>query len=272
MAAGERGRRNARICDNNHLTGSDVSITAPAASGYPFSNCLNAKKRGLVWRPGTNTFTIEIDLKAAKQFSFIGIFGASDAVFKLSNAATITLKANVIDLFDGDEPYSKTIPVTDSGAFADLTAADALTGQQYRFVQIEVDDSTNPDTIEIAYIYLGDHVDFTFNVNQGFGFERIDLSRRAVSDSGVIYGIQKNQYASFTGMGFSYIDTDQRRAITEAASRLGLTEPFVFVLDPLEIGMDLEFGTKLVLFTEMPKLTHAYSNKFNLAFGIREIV
>lgn len=270
MAAGQRGRRNARICDNNHMT--VATVTAPAAVGYPFSNAINAKQRGRVWKPGTNSFTIEIDLMTAKQFSFVGIFGESGAVFKISNAATITLKANSINVFTGTVPYSKTIPVTDAGAFADLTDADNLTGFQYRFVQITVDDSTNPDDVEISYIYLGDHTDFTFNVNSGFQFNQTDLSKRVASDSGVIYSVRKNQYSVFSGMGFSYLDTTDRQALELVIARVGLTNPFVFVLDPLEIGFDLEFGTRLCYFEQLPQLTHAYLTKFNVAFAIREVV
>lgn len=270
MAAGQRGRRNARICDNNHMT--IATVTAPAAVGFPFSNALNAKRRGKVWKPGTNSFTIEIDLLTAKQFSFVGIFGESDSVFKISNAATITLKANSINIFTGAVPYSKTIPVTDSGAFADLTDADNLTGFQYRYVQIIVDDSTNPDDVEIAYIYLGDHTDFAFNVNQGFQFTQQDLSKRVASDSGVIYSVAKNQYSVFNGMGFSFLDTTDRQKIQSVVSRFGLSTPFVFVLDPLEIGFDLEFGTKLCYFEQLPQLTHVYMTKFNISFSLREVV
>lgn len=270
MAAGQRGRRNARICDNNHLT--IATITAAAAVGYPFSNALNAKKRGLIWKPGTNTFTLEIDLLTAKQFSFFAMFGESNQVFKISNAATITIKANSIDVFSGSVPYTATVPVTDMGAFADLTDSTNITGQQYRYVQITVDDSTNPDDIEVSYIYLGDHTDFTFNMNQGFEFKAIDLSRRAFSDSGVVYATQKNQYTAFSGMGFSYLTPADRAKVEQATARLGLTVPFIFVLDPLEIAFSLEFGVKLAYFEAIPKLTHAYMDKWNLSFAIREVV
>jgi hypothetical protein len=270
MAAGQRGRRNARICDNNHMT--IASVTAPAAVGFPFSNAINAKRRGKVWKPGTNSFTIEIDLLTAKQFSFVGIFGESNQVFKISNAATITIKANSINIFSGAVPYSKTIPVTDSGAFADLTDASNLTGFQYRFVQIIIDDSTNPDDVEIAYIYLGDHTDFAFNVNQGFQWNQQDLSKRVSSDSGVVYSVAKNQYSVFSGMGFSYLDTSDRQKIQSTVARLGLSNPFVFCLDPLEIGFDLEDGTKLCYFEQLPQLTHVYMTKFNVAFSLREVV
>jgi hypothetical protein len=270
LAAGQRGRRNARICDNNHM--SIATVTAPAAVGYPFSNALNAKRRGRVYKPGTNSFTIEIDLLTAKQFSFVALFGESNALFKISNAATVTLKANSINVFTGAVPYSKTIPVTDTGAFADLTDADNLKGQAYRFVQIVVDDETNPDDVEIAYIYLGDHTDFTFNVNQGFQFGQVDLSKRVTSDSGVIYSVAKNQYSVFNGMGFSYLTETDRLAIQSVVARVGLTNPFVFVLDPLQIAFGFELGVKLCQFAEIPQLTHAYMNKFNLSFSIREVV
>lgn len=249
-----------------------ATVTAPAAVGFPFSNALNAKRRGKVWKPGTNSFTIEIDLLTAKQFSFVGIFGESNQLFKISNAATITLKANSINIFTGSVPYSKTIPVTDAGAFADLTDADNLTGFQYRFVQIVIDDSTNPDDVEIAYIYLGDHTDFAFNVNQGFQFNQQDLSKRVASDSGVIYTVAKNKYSVFSGMGFSFLDTTDRQKIQSVVRRFGLSSPFVFVLDPLEIGFDLESGTKLCYFEQLPQLTHVYMTKFNISFSLREVV
>lgn len=270
MSDGQRGRRNARICDNNHLI--DAVVTAPAAVGFPFSNALNAKLRGKVYKPGTNSFTLQIDLNSAKQFSYFALFGEADKVLGLSNAAVITLKANMINHFVGTEPYSKVIPVHDKGCFADLTDAVNLTGQQYRFIQISIDDSTNPDDVSIAYLYLGDHIEFQFNVRQGFEFKPIDLSRRAISDSGVVYGVRKNQYNAFSSMGFLYLTDDDRRKILETTEAIGLTTPWVFVLDPLEIGFNLRFGTLLCYFDELPKLTQAYLNKWNLTFTIREVV
>lgn len=270
--AGIRGRRNARICDNNHLAGTGATITAPADPSYPFANAMNAKDRGKIWKPGVLTFTIVVDFHYNKNCSYFALFGECDKPLNISDAAVITLKANMINLFTGGEPFVMTVPVTDRGAFADLTDNVNLKGQQYRYWRIEIDDSTNPNPIDVSYLYLGDHVDFQFNMNQGFEFRQTDLSRTAVSDSGMVYTARKNQYNAFSGMGFSYLPPDDRIEIEQTAERLGMTVPWVFVLDPMAIGFDLQFGTLLCYWQEFPQFTHAYLNKFNLRFTIREVV
>jgi hypothetical protein len=263
-------RRNARICDNNQLD--SALITVASEPGFPFSNALNLKQRGKIWKPTTNLFSISIDMHANKQCSFFAMFGEVDKYLTISNQAVITLKANMIDLFEGDEPFTKQAQVTDKGVFCDLTDDDNPTGQQYRFWQIVIDDSLNPNDIEVSAIFLGDHIDFQFNAKQQFQFERNDLTRRATSDSGVIYSVRKLQYSIFSAMGWSYLGTDDRTKLLSSVEKLGLSVPFVFVLDPLEIAYSFQFGSLLSYFEDIPKLTHAYQNKFNVAFALREVV
>ncbi len=263
-------RRNARICDNNQLD--TATITSTAVVGFPFSNSLNFKKRGKVWKPTTKSFTIQIDMLANKQCSYFAIFGEADGYLKISNQAVITIKANMINSFIGSEPFSKSATVTDKGVFCDLTDDDFPTGQQYRYWQIVVDDSLNPGDIEVSAMYLGDHIDFQFNAKQNYEFSREDLTRRVASDSGVLYSIRKGQYSVFSAMGWSFLNAANRNSLLVSTERIGLSVPFVFVLDPLEIAFDFEFGNILCYFDEIPKLTHAYLNKFNVAFALREVV
>jgi hypothetical protein len=265
-----RLRRNARICDNNQLD--DAVITAASQVGFPFSNALNFKQRGKIWKPTTKSFTIQIDMQANKQCSFFAMFGEVDKYLTISNEAVITLKANMINLFTGGEPFTKQATVTDKGVFCDLTDDENPTGQQFRFWRIIVEDSLNPADIEVSAIFLGDHIDFQFNAKQQFQFDRQDLTRRATSDAGVIYSIRKLQYAVFNAMGWSYLDTGDRTKLLSSVEKIGLSTPFVFVLDPLQIAFQYEFGNLLCYWEDIPKLTHAYLNKFNVAFAVREVV
>jgi len=265
-----RLRRNARICDNNHLDSADV--TAPEDVSFPFSNALDFKRRNKVWKPDDKDFTIEIDMLSNKQCSFFAIFGASDSYLTLSNQAVITIKANMINLFTGGEPFTKVVPVTDLGVFADLTDDDNPTGQQYRYWQISIEDSLNPVDIEVSALFLGDHIDFQFNAKQQFQYNRQDLTRRATSDSGTIYSVRKNQYSVFSAMGFSFLNPTDRTKLLTSTETIGLSQPWIFVLDPLELAFNFEFGTILCYFNDLPQLTHAYLNKFNVAFSLREVV
>jgi hypothetical protein len=207
-----------------------------------------------------------------KQCSFFALFGESGQLLTLSNSAVITIRANMIDLFTGGEPFTIVVPVTDKGAFIDLTDDDYPTGQQYRFWEIEIEDELNPIDIEVSAIFLGDHIDFQFNAKQQFQFDRQDLSRKATSDSGVVYSVRKNQYAVFSAMGFSFLDTSDRNKLLSTIEEIGTSTPIVFVLDPLEIAFEYGFGTLLCYFTDIPQFTHAYLNKFNVAFALREVV
>lgn len=265
-----RLRRNARICDNNQLD--SAVITVASMPGFPFSNALNFVQRGKIWKPTTKSFTIQIDMQSNKQCSFFAIFGECDKLLTISNEAVITLKANMINLFTGGEPFTKIAEVTDKGVFCDLTDDDNPTGQQYRYWQITVEDALNPIDIEVSAMFLGDHIDFQFNAKQQFQFDKNDLTRRATSDSGVVYTVRKLQYAVFSAMGWSYLDTNDRTKLIASVEKIGYAVPFVFVLDPLQIAFQYDFGNSLCYFDNLPSFTHAYLNKFNVAFRLREVV
>ena len=263
-------RRNARIADNNQLN--DAAVIAPADPDFPFSNALDFKNRGKYWRPESKVFTITIDMHANKQSSFFAIFGEADKLLKISNQAIVVLKANMINLFTGGEPFVKQASVTDLGVFCDLTDNDYPTGQQYRYWQIYINDEFSPDDIEVSAIYLGDHIDFQFNAKQQFSFEWTDLTRRAISDAGVVYSIRKNQIKEFSSLGFLFLSQDERKKLLSTMETVGMATPFIFILDPLESAYEFEFATVMAYFNQFPTLTHAYLNKFNMQFSIREVI
>ena len=163
--------KNARICDQNRLD--DATIVAPELVGYESANALNLKDRNKFYRPDSKQFAIEIDLKSfQKNVSTFAICGGSDALFKISNQAVITLKGNSINLFDGGEPYSQQVTVSNLNAFLNVSDAQNPDGLNYRYWQVVIDDQYNPETIEIAYLYLGDNTILHRNIGNGLQLHR----------------------------------------------------------------------------------------------------
>lgn len=263
--------KTARICDNNRIE--DAVVTAAEDASFPFVNSFDLINRNQIYKPGTKSFTIEIDLQSnQKNVSFFCILGESNEILKISNDATITVKASSINLFDGTEPVSQVVSVGELGIYYDFTDDTNQYGYNYRYWQIVIDDSLNPDDIEIAYIYLGDHVIFDRNISNGFNYVIQDNSQIARSDTGKIFTRQRPEQTTISGAGIRFMDVDDKNAILSAVRRIGRFKPFVFVIDPTQCRETLDFAVKPMYFTRVPIFTQQVRNIYSSSFSMREVL
>jgi hypothetical protein len=264
--------QNAKICDNNHLD--QASITAVESAPFVFTNALDLKNRNKLWKPGSKNFTIQIDLYSnSKNVSFFSLLGASNSQFSLSNQATVTIKANSINLFTGGEPLSKTVTVGELGAYINLSDSTDEDGVNYRFWEIDIDDSLNPDDLEFAYIYLGDNTIIHRDINNGFSYINLDRTLSGTSDSGKVYTLQKPEQTIINAVSYRIMSSQDKTNLLEAVRRLGLHTPFLFVLDPDECREDFDFGVRPVYFNRaVPTISHVVRDYYNTRYSLREVL
>jgi len=265
-------QRNARFCENNYIETS--TVTAPEVGPYLFSNSYDLVNRNKLYKPGTKQFTIEIDTTSnTSNISFFSILGASNDKFKLSDSAVITLKANSINLFTGGEPFSKAVEVGELGAYLNVATSNYPDGLNYRYWQIVIDDQYNPNDIEIAYIYLGDHTIIHRNIRNGFGYTVVDRTLRGVSDSGKVFSLRKPEQTVINAQSRQLMSETDKKNIIAMGRRVGLHTPFLYVLDPDECNTDLDFSVRPVYFDrQVPVIRQVVNDLYAASYSLREVL
>jgi len=263
--------KNARICDNNRLE--DATTVAPEVVGYEFSNALDLKNRNKLYKPGAKVFTFDIDLNSfQKNVSCFAIIGGSDDYLKLSNEAKITIKANSIKLFDGGEPLSIEVPVNELNIFANFSDEGHPNGYNYRFWQIDIDDSRNPDDIEIAYIYLGDNTIIHRNIATGFTYNIADNSQVSRSDSGKVFARKRPEQTRLSGTSIQFLSYEDKENLQRTVRKIGRHTPFLFVLDPTEAMENNDNSIRPMYFDRTPSFRQQIRNIYSTTFGMSEVM
>lgn len=213
------------------------------------------------------------DLGLPRIPTFFGAVDRIDQPWSLSNAATITLKANSINDWSS-APFILTLTRTDAGAFAFL---DSIAEREYRYWALEIIDTENPggtDAIRLGCAYLGDHITTTTS-NIAIGFEKsyIDPSTVQMSESGVIYANRLTPYRAYRSAETRYLEASERRSWEQAFYDAGTTKAFFVSLDPmLEVSDDIEEYTFYARFEQAPTFRHVIRDLYTVNFNLVEAV
>ncbi len=264
--------RNARFCDNNFLD--KATNVAPESSRRVFSNALDLANRNRIYKPGTKSFSIEIDtLSNSTNLSFFTMLAASNDYFKMSNSASVQLRGNSIKLFTGSEPFSQSVNVGELGAYLNLADSDNPDGLSYRFWQIDIDDSSNPDDIEIAYMYFGDHTIINRNISNGFNYTVVDRTLRGVSDAGKVFSLRKPEQTVIASQNRQIMSEQDKINIINMGRRVGLHTPFIYVIDPDECNTNYDFSVRAVYFDrQVPSIKQIVNNYYSASYALREVI
>lgn len=269
--------KNIRFYDNQFLDTSNTDVVTGEAD-HPFSNALSPV-RSMTYVPDYSTYRtwhIEADFGYNAPVSLVAIVPKLGEVFNVSEAATITLKANNIDDFTSP-PFSQTIVASDYGLFCHIDNSEG----GYRYWRLDVDDSVNPLNdnpgyypVELAYIYFGDHVNITERtINRGFSKQEVDPSRDQVSMSGTRYFEERQKYLELNSMGLGYMPADERRLLEQMFYDFGTHDPFFVSLDPSLEFSDYDWElTRFMRFKSAPTLRNFHSDVYSMAFSLQEVV
>jgi hypothetical protein len=262
---------NVVFMDNQQLTASNITVSSEN-SDYPKENMIDTV-RSRVFKPAdaaTNIFNITIDLGSNATCNFLGIVSPLEDYFTISDAATITIEANNINDFVSP-PFSTTATPELTGVFKFF---DESVDTDYRYWKISFDDSTNPTTLSIGYIYLGDLTQLTSRtVSKGFSTSAVDPSKADSSMNGTLYFDEKQRYHMFNGLSLGYIPAADRRTLEKLFYDNGKSSPMFVSLDP-NLKVSEEYGelTKLMRFETQPSVQHHFDDVYSMSFSMREVV
>ena len=198
--------------------------------------------------------------------------GPANDKFGLSLASDITIKGNMINLFDGSEPLSEQVSVYTNGVFHYLDTNDNPDGVQYRYWQIDIEDLSNPNDLFINYFFLGDALRFNHNVSRGFTVDVADQTIVERADTGAIFTQQRPQQRQLGNLGHLFVDNETKNDILETVQEVGVHTPFIFALDPTEKCFGPDFSHYLAYFRNLPKFTQIRVNDFNVKYDIVEVL
>ncbi len=214
---------------------------------------------------------VKCDVGVPQQATFASIISGIDTIFTLSETATVKLQANNIDYWF-NPPVDITIPVTSLGVFQFLDDANE---DAYRFWRFEIIDQLNylgPEGLELAYIYIGDHVTMTAtNIARGFSQSLIDPSVQLQSENGALFYEIKPRYLTLSNCTIQLLSGAEQRELQQLFYDLGVRTPFFISIDPdTEVSLNLEELTKFVVMTRAPVFEHVFRNYYNINFEMRE--
>lgn len=218
---------------------------------------------------------LKCDLGVPQLATFSGIISGIDKIFSLSATATVKIQANNIDYWVSP-PVDITVPIGKISAMRMIDDPDDG-GQTaaYRFWKIEIIDRLNylgPEGIEIAYVYVGDHISMTqTNMATGFTKELTDPSNVLQSENGALFFEKRPRYLTLTNCEIQLINAQEREDIEQLFYDVGIREPMFVSVDPgVEVTISLEELTRFMVMISSPTLNHVLRDYYNISFEMRE--
>jgi len=189
--------------------------------------------------------TITIDLGSAKEIKALVIFDHN-----FTSGVTLSLKGNTADAW-GAPAFSEAVSYNADKILHYLSSA-----QTYRYWQLQITDTSNPDTyIEIGELFLGSYFEPDKNFSYGSGIRDI---KSIVGRNVTPYGISKKRFYNFQRR-FSY-DLNYISDIADFVTMLeALGNRDTGEISPLYFNEDLAItnNTWMVELEELPyALTH----------------
>jgi len=258
-----------RFMGNNYATASTLSASTENSS-YPIENAVDTV-RSRLYKPTSKVFWLDFDFGYQASCTFLGIIGAKEEIFTISDSATITIKGNNVASFSSPA-FEETLTRSDDGIFAFFD--DTGGAASYRYWRINVDDSSNPEIPSIGYVYLGDYITITErNINRGFTKRIVDNSIMSQAINGTTYSQQFSRYTRFENLGLGYMPAADRRELEQFMYDFGKYKPFFVSLDP-DLDYSTEYGelTKFCIFEGEPQLTNWTNDVYSMSFSLREVI
>jgi hypothetical protein len=214
---------------------------------------------------------LKCDVGVPQKADFVGLVGPIEKVFPLSQAATLKIQGNNIDLWD-TPPLDVSVPIAGIGAMRFL---DDINDVAYRFWRVLIVDRLNPlgpSGLEFGFVYVGDYRTMTTtNIQVGFTRSPVDPSTVQQSEGGALFVEKRPRYLTISSATIALLSGTEYDEMDQLFFDLGVREPFFVSVDPtLQISRQLPDLTRFMIMTKPPEMQHVIRDYYNVSFSMRE--
>ena len=240
--------------------------------------------------PGGNTATVSSSSISAEGLSAReGIVETSAAIFKVDLGAD-KATSNIICIFNGLQ-LSRTVelvavPIADPTQGVDYSGLETYkgwrAGPEIFYLNVEPSKVSRywhllfigGMSLELSDIFVGQSVNVNSAISSGLAHQTNDPSQITYADSGRAYAVRRPLYQVVNSLTLPFLDRGQVTEFKRFSERKGLTEPFWVAIDPANLWDGPSFGATFgaYRFASMPNFSHAFLDKFNVSFSLREVL
>jgi hypothetical protein len=246
------------IYDLNLIDQSTITASSENAQ-FPTLN-LKDQRRSKVYRSTSNTDSLIFDFQETSEINGIFIVADKRAGFGVS---TIIVDFNATSNFT-TPAYSVTLPFSPKLGIGHVSF-DTI---EYRFARVRM--TSTLGYCEISKMFIGKAIPLTRTINFGWTIKDEDLSIKTRNRYGQqftdIIGRQKN-------IGFAIRNADKvdLELINTLLDRVGESKPFYITIGNENMVEDYRRFSGPVILEDVPLITNASFNKYNMSFSVREL-
>lgn len=267
--------KNIRFLDNNFFKDAESTVSDVDLNGVYADECFDEYDFGKYRLTENGTlggYVIDVTLKGEMAPSSFAIVPDDNRVFYLTNETEIVLQASNSGFGLIEKEF--TAKWSRFGVFADLQDDDDNSYKYWRIWIKEFNrgESEKNESIDIKYIYLGDHVEIdNWNITKGIGVELVDRSRIETSESGRVYANLKRPQLKITGLRFQFMNSIDRANFQKLYYQTGATSNFLVLIDPSGYT-ESEFLElmRVMRFEKNPSQSHVIRDLFTQNFSLIE--
>ena len=226
---------------------------------FPVSN-LQDPRRSKVYRSTSNSDNIVLDFQESSEVNGIFVMANKRDGFGVS---TVTMEFNGTDLWTSPA-YSISIPLSIKHGIGYVELPATIS---YRFARIVLTSSLG--YCELSKVFIGKDIGLTRSIGFGWTIKDEELSQK-----------QKNRYGQtfvdvilrqkVIGFALRNMQKEDLAIINDMLDRIGETKPFYLRLGDDTMVDDYRRFCGPVYLDDIPTITNAHFNRYNLSMSVKE--
>jgi hypothetical protein len=248
-----------KLYDVNLVEQSTITPSTVNAQ-FPASN-LKDYRRSKVYRSITNSDNLILDFQESSEINGIFIVADKKAGFGVS---TLTVDFNATSNFT-TPAFTASVPFSPELGIGHLSLATTIA---YRFARVRM--TSTLGYCELSKLFIGKAVPLERSINFGWTIKDEDLSIKTRNRYGQIFADiitrQKN-----IGFAIRNANKEDVQLINKVLDRVGETKPLYLAIGNDLMATDYRRFSGPVILEDIPTITNASFNRFNMSFSVREL-
>lgn len=245
---------------STNLVDQSTIVASTENALFPVSN-LQDPRRSKVYRSTTNSDNIVLDFQESSEVNGIFLVADKRAGFGVSS---VVIEFNGTDSW-GAPPYSISVPFSPVHGIGYVELPSTIS---YRFARIVLTSSLG--YCELSKVFIGKDIGLTRSIGFGWTIKDEELSQK-----------QKNRYGQtfvdvilrqkIIGFALRNMQKEDLALINNMLDRIGETKPFYLRLGDDTMVDDYRRFSGPVYLDDIPTITNAHFNRYNLSMSVKEV-